>query len=388
MPRRSTVSPKAGTKKGVPTVVTIIERTVSQTAALVRPALIDCDLHNELHGDVWALVPYLPERWRRHVETFGVRSPSGGFYPRFMDHRADARPPSGRRAGSDVDFVREDYLDRCRVAYAILNPLSPAASQTNLELGAALATACNDWQVAEWLDREPRLRASIAVAIEAPDLAVAEIRRRARDTRFVQVLFTGRPQEPMGRRKYWPIYEACEDLGLKVASHAFGSYGNPVTGAGWPSFYLEDHVGPAQAMQANIISLVTEGVFERFPGLQVISVENGFAWLPSLCWRLDAAWSLLRDEVPHLSMAPSEYVHRHVWATTQPMEEPHHPHQFAEMLDHLGPLVDRIVFASDYPHWDADQPDEAFPVRLGVEQARKFYYANAATLYGFDSKSC
>ncbi|NCA14885.1 MAG: amidohydrolase, partial [Proteobacteria bacterium] len=91
--------------------VTIIERTVSQTAALVRPALIDCDLHNELHGDVWALVPYLPERWRRHVETFGVRSPSGGFYPRFMDHRADARPPSGRRAGSDVDFVREDYLD-------------------------------------------------------------------------------------------------------------------------------------------------------------------------------------------------------------------------------------------------------------------------------------
>src|SRR3712207_9481021 len=50
----------------------------------------------------------------------------------------------------------------------------------SLELSAALATACNDWRVAEWLDREPRLRASLVIPFEAPDLAVAEIRRRDR----------------------------------------------------------------------------------------------------------------------------------------------------------------------------------------------------------------
>lgn len=37
----------------------------SRSAASTRPALIDCDLHNELHGDVLALVPYLPDRWKR-----------------------------------------------------------------------------------------------------------------------------------------------------------------------------------------------------------------------------------------------------------------------------------------------------------------------------------
>lgn len=347
-----------------------------------RPALIDCDLHNELHGDVLALMPYLSERWRRHIETFGLRSPSGGFYPRFMDHREDARPPGGRRAGSDASFTRQNYLDPCRVAHAILIPLSPAAGQQNLELGAALAQACNDWQVAEWLDPEPRFRASIVVPIEAPDLAVAEIRRRASDPRFVQVQFTGRPHEPMGRRKYWPIYEACEQYGLKVISHAFGSYGNPITAAGWASYYLEDHVGPAQAMQANLISLVVEGVFDKFPSLKVISVENGVGWLPSLMWRLDGAWSLLRDEVPHLQRRPSDYIRERVYATTQPMEEPHHPHQFGEMLEQLGSMVDHILFASDYPHWDADQPDEAFPVRLSAELTEKFYFGNAAKLYG------
>jgi predicted TIM-barrel fold metal-dependent hydrolase len=350
--------------------------------AQARPALIDCDLHNELHGDVQALLPYLSQRWRDHIEAFGARGPAGNSYPRFMDARQDARPPSGRRAGSEVAYTRSHYLDPYNVAYGICIPLNPAPRQQNLELGAALATAVNDWQVAEWLDQEPRLRASIAVAVEAPDLAVQEIRRRAADRRFVQVQFPGRTQEPMGRRKYWPIYEACEEYGLKVFSHAFGSYGNPITGAGPASFYLEDHVGPAQAMQANVISLVAEGVFDRFPGLRVVSVENGLGWVPSLMWRLDASWRLLRAEVPHLQKAPSDYVREHVYATTQPMEEPHQPHQFFELLDQLGGFVDRVLFASDYPHWDADQPDDAFPVRLPDNLVTKIYFENASKLYG------
>ncbi len=186
----------------------------------------------------------------------------------------------------------------------------------------------------------------------------------------------------MGRRKYWPIYEACEEYGLKIMSHAFGSGGQPITGAGRPSFYLADHVGPAQAMQANIISLVAEGVFERFPSLKLVSVENGVGWLPSLMWRLDASWRLLKAEVPHLQRAPSEYVRERVYVTTQPMEDPHKPHHFFQMLDQLGDMVDHVLFASDYPHWDADQPDDAFPVTLPDALVRKIYFQNAAALYG------
>jgi len=39
--------------------------------------------------------------------------------------------------------------------------------------------------------------------------------------------------------------------GLQIMSHAFGSYGYPITGAGQASFYVEEHVGPAQAAQAS-----------------------------------------------------------------------------------------------------------------------------------------
>jgi predicted TIM-barrel fold metal-dependent hydrolase len=357
-----------------------LTETRAKTARTTRPPIVDCDVHNELDSEK-DLHPYLPTRWLEHVKSFGLRGFSGATYPRFVNRLVGTEPPSGRAAGADCSYTSVHLLDTWNVAYGVLNPLTPAGRQSIPELDAALATAVNDWQVAEWLEREPRFRASIILPFEHADLAVAEIERRAGDRRFVQVQFSGRPREPMGRRKYWPIYEACQKHGLHVMSHAFGSGGQPITGCGWPSFYIEDHVGPAQSMQANIISLVAEGVFEAFPGLRVVSVENGFAWAASLMWRLDATWQVLRSELPPLKRAPSEYVREHCYWSTQPMEEPHRAGAFFELLDQLG-LDDNLMFASDYPHWDWDSPDGAFPVRLPGELQRKLYHDNAARLYG------
>jgi predicted TIM-barrel fold metal-dependent hydrolase len=359
--------------------VATLPRSGETSRRQTRPALIDCDHHNELDTDA-DIYPYLPKRWLEHVKTYGLRSAAGGYYPRFMPHREDARPPSGRKSGSEARYSVEHFLNPQNVAYAILIALNGAGGQLNLELSAAWASAVNEWQIAEWLDVDPRFRASMVIPLEDPIASVAEIERLAHDKRFVQVQFSGRPHEPMGRRKYWPIYEACAKHGLHVMSHAFGSYGQPITGAGWPSYYLEEHVGPAQAMQANVASMVLEGVFEHFP-IKVVSVENGFGWLPSLMWRMDAAWSLLKSEVPHLKHEPSEYVRQHVYASTQPMEEPHKPAYFFHLLEQFGDLADHILFASDYPHWDYDDPDAAFPVSLPPDVQKKIYFDNAARLY-------
>jgi len=345
-----------------------------------RPALIDCDFHNELDS-IKDLYPYLSQHWRDHIDTFGMRGPSGGIYPRFMDHREDARPPSGRRSGSEVTHSRSDFLDPYNVAHAMTIPLTSAPRMLNLDLGAAMASAVNDWQIAEWLEPEPRLRASLTVAVEDPISAAKEIERLGNDKRFVQVFVPGRTHEPLGRRKYWPIYEAAAKHGLHIMSHAFGSYGYPITGAGHASFYVEEHVGPAQAVQANIISLVTEGVFETFPTLKFVSVENGFGWVPSLMWRMDNTYKLYKDEVPHLKRLPSEYIREHVYLTTQPVEEPHKPEYFLQLIEQFGDMVSHILFASDYPHWDSDDPDFALPNNLPDAMLKAIQFDNARKLY-------
>ena len=153
--------------------------TRQERVATPRPPIIDCDVHN-MPDSIKDLYPYLARRWRDQVETFGVRIPSGRAYSKLTRHRQDARPPSGRGPASEVGFMGEHYLDPHNVAYAILNAATEGASASDLELGAALATAANDWTLAEWLDPEPRLRASIMVAPEDPVAAAAEVRRPRR----------------------------------------------------------------------------------------------------------------------------------------------------------------------------------------------------------------
>ena len=239
-------------------------------------------------------------------------------------------------------------------------------AERNLEFGAALCSANNDWQIAEWIDKEPRLRGAIQVTQEDPQAAVREIDRRAGDRRFVQVSLSPRAQEPLGRSRYWPIYEACERNGLPLGLHVpgFGS-GYASTPAGWPTFYLEEHQTFAYIIMGVFTSMVLEGVFERFPGLKLVLVEGGFAWVPSLCWRLDKHWERMRSEVPHLKRPPSEYIREHIWYTTQPMEEPERPEDLTKLIEWIG--WDRLLFSTDYPHWDFDDPKTVFNVRMSPE---------------------
>jgi predicted TIM-barrel fold metal-dependent hydrolase len=111
---------------------------------------------------------------------------------------------------------------------------------------------------------------------------------------------------------------------------------------------------PAQCAQSVLTSLVLEGVFEQFPTLKVVIVEAGFAWAPALTWRLDAQWAVLRAELPRVKRPPSEYIRSQVWFTTQPMEEPDPREHLLDTMEWMG--WDRLLVATDYPHWDFTIP--------------------------------
>jgi predicted TIM-barrel fold metal-dependent hydrolase len=357
--------------------------------------VVDCDIHNAPCSEP-ALLAYRPEPWRRRRgaggrldalvearrETLGDRSYLGGEYPRATPRaaRTDAWPPGGGPPASDLPFMREQLLDRYAIEYGVLTPMLGAGEQLDLDRGAALASAINDWQVAEWLEPEPRLRASINVAYEDGDLSAREIHRVAPDPRFVQVLMLIRTAEPLGRRKYWPIYEAAVEHDLPVGIHFGGWSRGPISGVGYGSFYLEDTVGMATAFQDQLTSLVCEGVFERFPTLRIVLIEGGIAWLASLMWRLDRAWKLLRSEAPKLNRLPSEAIREHVWLTTQPIDEPPRGRDFPAMLEQID-MSDHILFATDYPHWDFDSPDRALPQSVKDPVRERIMRTNAHSLY-------
>lgn len=356
-----------------------------EAAVKARPAIVDCDVHPTLAKPA-DILPYLSKRWRDHAMTYGALPrhgyQSGPAYPKGQPDAARLDSwPEGGRPGSDLALMQRQHLDANNVSFGILSVIAPApAAAQNLDYSAALCRALNEWQVAEWTGRDSRLKASIVVPYEDPQAAAAEIAHWAGHPDFVQVLLLSRTAEPLGQRKYWPIYAAAEAARRPIAVHAFGYGGYPVTGGGWPSYYIEEMIGHSQCCQALLTSMVLEGVFARFPGTRVLLIEAGVAWLPSLMWRLDKVRARNASETPHLKERPSDTIRRHVWLTTQPMEEPEKRKHFRDMVDWIG--IDRLLFATDYPHWDFDDPLWAVPVRLSEAEQAALFQGNAKALYG------
>jgi uncharacterized protein len=242
-----------------------------------------------------------------------------------------------------------------------------------------MCRAINDWQLEQWTGPEPRLKASISIPQEDPPAAVAEIERRAGCDDFAQIALLPRAFDPVGQRRYWPIYEAAVDHDRVIGVHVGGYSGYADTASGHCSYYAEWHQANAIGMQALVTSLVLEGVFERFPALRVVLVEGGFAWLPSLAWRLDKHWARMQDEVPHVPRPPSEYIRRNLWLTTQPVEEPEQPRHLRDVIDWIG--WDRLLFSTDYPHWDYDDPGHAFRIPMTGTERSLLFRENARAVY-------
>lgn len=362
------------------------------TATLERPVarqateIIDCDIHPIMKSPK-DILPYLSRRWQEHHETIGFRfrGPFHGSsaYPKATPalSRGDSWPPEGGPPGSSLSFMQEQHLDALGITTGMLQPLFPVGmDERNLDFAHAVCRAVNDWQVDAFTSKDSRLKANIVVACNDPQGAVREIERCAGDGHHVQVSFATRAVEPLGSRRFWPIYEAAERHGLPLGLHSVGTNGHAVGAGGWPSFYFEEHQSVSVSLHAMVASMVLEGVFEQFPKLKLIVIEGGFAWLASLAWRLDDLWPKFRAEVPHLKHPPSFYLRRNVYCTTQPMDEPPMQRDLKTVLDWIG--WDRVLFATDYPHWDSDDPRYVFKFPMSEEQRTMLFSGNAKTVFG------
>jgi len=342
---------------------------------------IDCDIHPAVPSFA-ALMPYLDEYWREAVAMRGIDKlplditsyPAGAP----LAGRPDWRPKTGA-PGSDFEMLRAQALDGFGTRFAICNVLHGAQMLFQDDMAAAFCGAINEWIARELLDRDERLCASIVAPIQNVALAVAEIERRAADRRFVQVLVLSQADMPLGRRHYWPIYEAAERLGLPVGIHAGSMYRHAPSSAGWPSYYVEDYVAYAGGFENQLLSLIAEGVFAKFPKLKVVLIESGVTWLPAFFWRANKTWRGVRTDIPWVKRPPAEYVRDHVRLTIQPMDAPPSAAQLERVIEQIG-SDDMLLFSTDYPHWQFDG-EPALPAPLAGRLAEKILVENPLATY-------
>lgn len=344
-------------------------------------APIDCDIHPAV-PDTKALLPFFDEYWRENILQRGIERLSLNLTSYPPNAPLSARPDwraQGKKPGSDFEMLKSQALDAFGMRYAICNVLHAAQVFHSEDMSAAFCKAVNEWLAREWLDRDARLRASILVPTENPQLAVEEIERRAGDKRFVQVLMWAMNEQPLGRRVYWPIYEAAQKHNLTIGVHAGSLYRHAPTSTGWGSYYLEDYVLQASAFESQLLSLVSEGVFTKYPGLRVVFAEAGFMWLPAFLWRANKTWRGVRPEVPWVKRPPADIIREHVRFTIQPIDQPPDGAMLDKVIDQIG-SDEILLFSTDYPHWHFEGMD-AVPAGFSKDLIRKVLVDNPLKAY-------
>jgi predicted TIM-barrel fold metal-dependent hydrolase len=340
---------------------------------------IDCDLHPGVPG-IKALLPYMDEFWQESFVARGLDGFDMMSYP--PNAPITCRPDwklDGARPGSDLPALCRDALDAFGSHIGICNPLTGGQVAVSETMGAAICGAVNDWIMEQWLDREPRLRASIIVPAQAPYLAVEEIDKRAPDPRFVQILMPVACEMMLGRSYYWPIYEAAVKHSLPVGLHAGSMYRYAPTATGWPSHYLHDYVAQSQTFEDQLLSMVSNGVFNRFPTLRVVLIESGVSWLPGFLWRAIKTWRGVRAEVPWVKRSPADIIRGNVRLTIQPFDAPRDAAVIDRIVAEIG-CDEMLLFASDYPHWQFEG-DAVLPPGLSPELIRRIRVDNPRETY-------
>jgi predicted TIM-barrel fold metal-dependent hydrolase len=323
--------------------------------------IIDSECH-PLVPTVEDLFPYMQPAWEeRFVRTAFV-------LPRGVPH-------PGRDTGlelGDVPPTPEEFAGRlpAELEAAILIPsqVMPSAGWCDHALSAAYAAAVNDYVIDRWLPADARLKVAIAVAPHNPEAAAAEIRRHAEDPRVVAIC-TSLLAVNMGHRHYEPIYEAAAEFALPLVVHPGGSegvaIGPPTLGGVGPRSAEERYTLLPQVAQANIASLIYDGIFTRFPRLKVVFAGFGFDWVVPLLWRADMEWRNLRIDVPWVTKSPSEYTAEHIRLVVDDLGGA--PPQTAQGIAELVP-EEVLLYGSDRPFATGNPEDVLKGIPEGLRQ--------------------
>jgi predicted TIM-barrel fold metal-dependent hydrolase len=348
--------------------------------------LIDADVHESLRSTQELLSPH----WQHYITQYGF---SYTFWdplpyatvmaPGLWVQEAKSDPKfegtwSYLAPGTDFELLTDNLFTGEQVTHAILNGLYHVSeNQGHYEFMTALASAYNDWQIATWLDREPRLYGSIHVVANDPAAAAREIDRLGDRPQMVQVFLPLDNDWEYGDPIYRPIFAAAARHQLAIALHEGSS---TRTALGYPRYYIQWHtLGPPQVGMSQLVSILCNGVFDEFPELKLILLETSVAWVPWLMWRLDEQYKEVRHEIPWVKQLPSEHLQSHVRLSTQPMSDVK-PEHFAKLVE-MSESSRMFMFATDYPHYDADSVGNVLTSALPAVLHRRIRYENALETY-------
>jgi predicted TIM-barrel fold metal-dependent hydrolase len=308
-----------------------------------------------------------------------------GFFDgpgRELKHRAET--VGGRYANlierlCDVGAKRLAEMDAAGIDMQVLSLSAPGVEQLDAAEAVALARESNDY-LADAVKKNPARFAGLAtLPTPAPDEAAAELERRVR-AGFKGAVVNGHNRgRYLDDKFYAPILDCAERLNVPIYIHPtpppkpvldvyYGGFAPMLTemlaGGAW-GWHIETAV--------HVIRMISGGVFDRYPKLQVVIGHMGEG-LPFMFQRFD----IMPPAVTGLKRPYKDYLRDNVHYTFSGFN---FPPAFLDLLLELGG-VDRIMFSADHPY-QSMKAARAFLEQIPVSAADKerIAHGNAERLF-------
>jgi predicted TIM-barrel fold metal-dependent hydrolase len=213
------------------------------------------------------------------------------------------------------------------------------------------------------------------------DDAIAEATRLAEHGCRALFLPARVPSRPYNDAAYDPFWAVAEDLGLPLTFHS-GTGHEPRVVRGPGGAVVNYILGAQLDGPMVLLSMAAGGALDRFPGLQLVTVETGAAWLAWIMTQADVIYEDHRTFAsPKLSVEPSALIRRQGHATF--MFDP------VAINNRQVTGIETLMWGNDYPHpegtWPSSQ-DVAVEQFAGVDDddVAAIVAGNAARVFGFD----
>jgi len=367
--------------------------------------VIDCDSHVMEPPDLWER--YLEPKYRDRAIKI-VRDPIDNLEVLMIDNQPMLKGMLAGLGGANVErqklFVpgMVSYMDGCPPASYIPEERIRMLDAWGVDAGVLFPTVGILWDVADnglasayaraynnWVNdfashNRRRIIPIAHLALQDPAEALIELRR------CLKLGFKGvflAPENINGRRFSDPQFDAiwheCEDAGIPVCLHVIvrfnrrpgilGDFYQPGEFRAVWGFALG---GFAQVVPA-AMTMVADGLFDRFPRLKVLCVEAGCGWAPYIMDRLDEKYEHLGWTHP-TKLKPSDYFRRNLWVVAEPEER-----TIGSVMDLMG--EERVLWGSDFPHIDSTLEASTLirgaVAALTPDRQRKLLGGNAAAVF-------
>jgi predicted TIM-barrel fold metal-dependent hydrolase len=219
---------------------------------------------------------------------------------------------------------------------------------TEGELGAALSRAYNKWVKRLVGEREDMLWPVGILPWSHPEALVDELRHCVKELGFKAVHLTPYTRaHTIDNAVFEPFYAEAEKLNVPLMLHP-ASFGELINK--YDNFFAMHVLGRPFNCTAGLVALTTGGVFERYPNLRVGFFEVSAEWILYWMHRMDDDYKRLRGTfTPKITRAPSEYLRKNCYVTCEADER-----LLKLALEEFS--EDRVLLATDYPHFDSEYP--------------------------------